>query len=87
VPPYILLSILLGGLYGTLFHLWRGKTMRDLAIYFLTGIVGFGAGQMLGALLGFNLLLVGPTHIVEATLVSWLSLLLMRWLKPFPTTE
>ncbi|HXV96956.1 MAG TPA: hypothetical protein VEC93_00930 [Anaerolineae bacterium] len=77
----MLLSILLGGSYGALFHLWQGKTMRDLAIYVLTGIIGFGLGQGLGNLLGLDIFLIGPLHIVEATGLSWLSLWLMRWLK------
>lgn len=81
MPPYILLSILLGGIYGVLFHLWQGKTIRDLVIYFLTGIIGFGLGQALGNLLEANVFLIGPVHLVEATVVSWLSLFVMKWLK------
>ena len=81
MPPYILLSILLGGIYGVLFHLWQGKTIRDLVIYFLMGIIGFGLGQALGNLLEVNAFLIGPVHLVEATVVSWLSLFVMKWLK------
>jgi hypothetical protein len=81
MPPYLLLSFLLGGIYGALFHLWQGKTIRDLVIYFLTGIVGFGLGQVLGNLIELNTFLIGPLHIVEATLVSCLSLFIMKWLK------
>jgi uncharacterized membrane protein YjjP (DUF1212 family) len=81
MPPYLLLSFLLGGIYGALFHLWQGKTFRDLVIYFLTGIIGFGLGQALGNLLELNVFLIGPLHIVEATIVSWLSLFMMKWLK------
>ena len=60
---------------------WQGKTIRDLVIYFLTGIIGFGLGQALGNLLELNIFLIGPLHIVEATVVSWLSLFMMKWLK------
>jgi hypothetical protein len=81
MPPYILLSLLLGGIYGILFHLWRGKSIRDLLIYFLTGIIGFGVGQGLADLSGFTLLLLGPIHIVEATIVSWASLFVIQWLR------
>lgn len=84
MPPYLLLSLLLGGLYGVLFHLWGGKTLRDLVIYFLTGIIGFGAGQALAQIIGLDLTLIGPIHVVEATLASWASLFLIRWLKRFP---
>ena len=81
MPPYILISLLLGGTYGTLFHLWRGKNLRDLVIYFLAGIIGFGFGQGLANLMGFNLLLIGPLHIIEATIASWVSLFVIQWLK------
>ena len=81
MPPYLLLSFLLGGIYGALFHFWQGKTIRDLIIYFLTGIIGFGLGQALGNLLGLDVFLIGPVHIVEASVVSWLGLFLMKWVK------
>ena len=81
MPPYLLLSIVLGATYGTLFHLWRGKSVRDLAIYFLTGIIGFGLGQGFGNLMGFSFLLLGTLHIVEATVASLIGLFVIQWLK------
>ncbi|MCK6627931.1 MAG: hypothetical protein L6R45_22480 [Anaerolineae bacterium] len=81
MAPYLLLSLLLGGAYGALFHLWRGKNIRELVIYFLTGIIGFGLGQAIGNLLGLNVFLIGPLHIVEATVMSWACLFVMQWLK------
>ncbi len=81
MSPYLVLAVLLGGVYGVLFHLWWGKTPRDLIIYFLVGISGFFLGQVVGALLGLNLFLIGPLYIVEATLGSWFCLFLIKWLK------
>ena len=81
MPPYILLSLLVGGMYGVLFHLWRGKSIRDLIIYLLTGIIGFGLGQALAGFLGFNFMLLGPVHIVEATVIGWISLFVIQWLR------
>lgn len=81
MAPYLLLSFLLGGIYGALFHFWQGKTSRDLIIYFLTGLIGFGVGQALGNLLGLDMFLIGSVHIIEATIISWLSLFLMKWIK------
>ncbi|MBN1994843.1 MAG: hypothetical protein JW953_19250 [Anaerolineae bacterium] len=81
MPPYFLLSALIGAIYGTLFHLWRGKTALDLPVYLLTGVIGFGLGQILGDVLGVDLLLLGPIHVVEATLVGWGCLFLIYWLK------
>lgn len=81
MPPYLLLTILLGGAYGALFHLWRGKNIRELMIYFLTGIIGFGIGQAAGNVLGLNVFLIGPLHILEASVISWVCLFVMQWLK------
>lgn len=81
MPPYLLLAILLGAVYGVLFHLWRGKTFRDLATFLGIGVVGFALGQGVGILLGFDQWLIGPLHVVEASLLSWGSLFLVQWLK------
>jgi hypothetical protein len=81
MPPYLLLAVLLGALYGALFHLWRGKTFRDLATYLGIGVIGFALGQGVGILLGFDQWLIGPLHMVEASLLSWGSLFLVQWLK------
>lgn len=81
MPPYLLFSALLGAIYGTLFHLWRGTSIKDLPVYLLTGIVGFGLGQALGDLIGLDILMIGAIHILEATIVSWGSLFLIHWLK------
>jgi uncharacterized membrane protein YeaQ/YmgE (transglycosylase-associated protein family) len=81
MAPYLILAVLLGGLYGVLFHLWQGKTLRDLIIYSLVGIIGFFLGQVVGTLLGFNFFLIGSLHMIEATIGSWLCLFLIKWLK------
>jgi hypothetical protein len=81
MPPYFLLSLLLGAIYGTVFHLWRGKSMRDLIIYFVTGILGFWLGQIVGDMLTSTLFLVGPLHLIEATVLSWICLFVVQWLK------
>lgn len=81
IPPYLLLSLILGAIYGIIFHLWRGKSFKDLAIYLIAGIIGFIIGQAIGNLLGLQLLLIGPLHIIEATLLSWVSLFVAQWLK------
>lgn len=81
MPPYLLLSFVLGAMYGLLFHLWRGKSFQDLAIYFITGIVGFAMGQVLGNLIGLDIFLIGPLHIAEATFMSWVNLFIIQWLK------
>ncbi len=81
MPPNWLLSLILGAIYGTLFHLWRGKSFQDLVIYFCTGIIGFAFGQAVGNLMGLEFFLIGSLHVVEATIISWISLFVIQWLK------
>ncbi len=81
MPPYLLLSLLLGAAYGALFHLWRGKNVRDLAIYVLAGIIGFALGQSIANLLGFDVFMIGPLHVAEATATAWAGLFLVYWLR------
>ena len=81
MPPYLLLSLVLGAIYGTIFHLWRGKNVKDLVIYFFAGIIGFIIGQALGNLWGVKIFMIGPLHIIEATVISWASLFVAQWLK------
>jgi hypothetical protein len=81
MPPYLLLSLLIAALYGALFHLWRGKTFRELLLYLGAAIVGFGLGEVAGNVLGLPLLTVGQVHIIEASLASWGCLFIARWLK------
>lgn len=81
MSPYFVLAALIGSIYGAIFHLWRGKTVKDIVYYIVAGVVGFGLGQSIGAVLGWQLFLVGPLHIIEASLISWLGLFLARWLK------
>ncbi len=81
MPPYLLLSLLLGAAYGVVFYLWLGQGFQDLVIYLLTGLAGFIFGQAVGNLAGLELFLIGPLHVVEATVISWASLFIIKWLK------
>jgi hypothetical protein len=81
MPPYLLLSLLIAGMYGALFHLWRGKTFRELLFYLGAAIAGFALGEVAGSALGLPLFTLGPVHIVEASLASWSLLFIARWLK------
>ena len=81
MSPHFLLSGLIGGAYGAAFHAWQGKTAGDIFYYFPVGVIGFGLGQIAANFLGWNLLLLGPLHILEASAGAWLLLFLARWLR------
>ncbi len=81
MPPHILLALFLGTIYGTVFHVWRGKTLRDFLIYLLSGIIGVLLGQVLGEGLSLTNLTIGQFYIIEASVLSILCLILIHWLK------
>lgn len=81
MSPALLLSALIVGIYAALFHLWRGRAFHELPLYLIASGLGFGLGQLAGNVIGIDFFLVGPIHIIEASLGSWVSLFIARWLK------
>ena len=72
------LSLLLGILfsigYASLYHLWIGRSGRDLILLILMSFVGFGIGHAIGTLLQIELFQIGQLHIVEGSIGSWLAM-------------
>ena len=81
MSPALLLSFLIAVIYGALFHAWRGRTFRELPLYLFAAALGFALGQLAGDAIGLDMFMIGPVHIIEASLVSWIVLFIARWLK------
>jgi hypothetical protein len=81
MPPAVLLAALLAGAYGAVFHMWRGRTFRELPLYLIAAALGFGLGQTVGSMANLDILTVGSLHVIEASLGSWGLLFIARWLK------
>ena len=81
LSPALLLSLVIALIYAALFHLWQGRTLRDLGVFALAAVVGFAAGQGVGQLTHFEWLVVGQVHMVEGSLFSWMALLIANRLK------
>lgn len=79
--PALVLSIILASAYGLAFFLWRGHTVRDLLFFWLAAVVGFAAGQIAGQLLDILPWTLGQVHIIEATVIAVLFLVIATWLK------
>jgi hypothetical protein len=79
--PALILSLIIASAYGALFHVWKGKTAKDLLIYLTAGLTGFGLGQLVGKTLGLGIFMIGEVHVVEASLICWLILFIAKWLK------
>ncbi|MFZ2361369.1 MAG: hypothetical protein WA040_18650 [Anaerolineae bacterium] len=82
LAPSLILSTLLALLWGTLWFVWRGRTLADWTIDVLAALLGFGLGQLVGWLLGLGLPTIGEVRVVEgslfAVLVLWLTQRLRR---------
>ena len=79
--PALVLSIMIASAYGALFHVWKGKTAKDLLVYLAAGLVGFGLGQLAGDTLRLGIFMIGQIHVIEASLMCWLILFIAKWLK------
>jgi hypothetical protein len=79
--PGLIVSLLLASIYAVAFHLWKGRSLRDLLFYWLAAVVGFASGQVAGYLLNILPWTIGQVHIVEATFVALLLLFIAHWLR------
>jgi hypothetical protein len=61
--------------------LWLGRGCRDLLLFWLASVVGFASGQLIGARLYIIPWTIGQVHIIEATLVAILFLVIARWIR------
>jgi hypothetical protein len=74
MPPSLILSLVLGSLYGLLFFLLAGGSKRGLWAYWLVGAASFLAGQFLGEYVQVSKITLGDVHVIEASVVCWIAL-------------
>jgi hypothetical protein len=79
--PALVLGAVVALLYAALFHLWQGRTLRDLIAFAIASLAGFAVGQVIGQMTQFAWLDVGQVNMVEASLVSWLGLIVAKRLR------
>ena len=78
--PALFFGLVLSSLYGAAFHLWKGGGLKKLLLFLILAWVGFWAGHLLAARLGWTFLAVGPLNTGMATLGSALVLFVGNWL-------
>jgi len=81
IPPAVIVIVILSLFYGSLAHLWKGKTWRDLGFLILFALLGFTIGQVIGMVLQLDVLKMGQVHLVEGTIFAWLVMLAFMGLK------
>ena len=66
MTPHYLFALALATFFWALFHLVRGGGAMRLLLYLACSWAGFAVGQVVAPLIGLNLPVVGPFHVVEA---------------------
>ncbi|MXX25107.1 MAG: hypothetical protein F4Z82_06650 [Caldilineaceae bacterium SB0668_bin_21] len=64
--------------YASLFHLWTGRSLRELPQYLIAAAVGFMLGHWVSQTLQWDTWQVGQLSLLEATLASVIALFLVR---------
>lgn len=66
--PNTTLAFILATLFGATFHLIMGGDARRLALFLLSGWIGFSLGHLLGIVFEINFLNIGTLRIVSASM-------------------
>jgi hypothetical protein len=74
--PTIVFGVLLSSLYGALYHLIRGGSLRRLLFFLVLSWAGFWLGDLLGWSLGWNFASAGLLNAGMGTVVSLAFLLI-----------
>jgi hypothetical protein len=64
--------------YASIFHLWTGRSLRELPQFLIAAGVGFALGHWVSQTLQWDTLRVGQLNLLEATAASVLALFLVR---------
>ena len=64
--PGFVFGFMLSGLFGSLFHLWRGGSFGRLVLYLVLSWVGFFIGHFAGVNFGWDFLQVGTLYLGPA---------------------
>jgi len=78
LSPALLLGFILSTIYAALFHLWGGRTVRDLLLYWIAAMVGFAIGHAVGVFTRIPLLEIGQLHVLEGSIGAFIGLIVAR---------
>lgn len=80
LSPPLVLGVLVSIGYASLYHLWGGRSVRDLLLYLVAAGFGFIMGQTVGLLTDLQWGQIGQIHMIEASIGAWLVLIGVRLL-------
>jgi hypothetical protein len=70
LSPTVVIFLGLGTAYALAFHLWKGRNLTHLLLFWLVSILGFGLGYLVSTLWSVHPLVLGSIPVVEATVGS-----------------
>jgi hypothetical protein len=80
MAPGVLVFLGVGTALALAMHLWRGRNIQQLILFWLVSILGFGLGLGVAGLLGVGLVMLGGVPVIEASAGALLLLALAaRW--------
>jgi hypothetical protein len=78
LSPTVVIFLGLGTGYALAFHLWRGRHLAHLPLFWLVSVLGFGLGYLVAGLWPSHPLMLGSIPVLEASVGSVLLLLVAR---------
>ena len=78
LSPIVIVFLGLGTAYALLFHLWRGRKLQHLLLFWLVSVLGFGLGYLVATLWTAHPLVLGGIPVLEASVGSLAGLLVAR---------
>lgn len=78
--PTVTFGFILATIFGALFHIVVGGDARRLALFLLSGWIGFSLGHVLGETLEIDIAPIGSLNIVPAALGALVALVVARFL-------
>jgi uncharacterized membrane protein YeaQ/YmgE (transglycosylase-associated protein family) len=76
--PPVVFAFIIATLCGAIFHLISGGNTRRLALYLLSGWIGFALGHMLADPFSVTAFTIGQVHVLAGVLGALVALIITR---------
>jgi hypothetical protein len=76
IGPSLVLALIIGIFHTALFVLIRGNGGGAVPLLLLAAVLGAWAGDAIGTYMGWDFGRIGDFHVITASVVAWIGLLL-----------
>lgn len=81
ISPPLLLIVVLASLNAGIFHFLWGRTLKQLGLVWLAGLLGFVVGHLVAAAIGFALLKLGAVYAAGGVVGAWIAMFIARYIR------